>query len=151
SLIGSAGQGNYAAANAYMDALADYRRSLALPALTINWAPWAGRGLANHAATSGEKRLKGRGLDWLHPDTGILMLERALAAGWSQVAVLPGRKDLLVSGFPPGRAARRQAGQPQTSATEPRKLATELQESVPAQRRGILIAHIASRAREVLG
>src|SRR5262249_53551549 len=37
SLIGNPGQGNYCAANAFLDALAHYRRARNLPALTINW------------------------------------------------------------------------------------------------------------------
>lgn len=40
SLLGNVGQGNYAAANGFMDAMAHYRRSRGLPATAINWGAW---------------------------------------------------------------------------------------------------------------
>ncbi|PRP98516.1 Phthiocerol/phenolphthiocerol synthesis polyketide synthase type I PpsA [Enhygromyxa salina] len=73
--IGSPGQGNYAAANAFIDALALRRRRAGLPAVAIGWGPFAELGLVAQAADS----LARRGLRPLLPDRGMDLLEGVLA------------------------------------------------------------------------
>jgi acyl transferase domain-containing protein/acyl-CoA synthetase (AMP-forming)/AMP-acid ligase II/aryl carrier-like protein len=85
SVLGSAGQANYAAANAGLDALAHLRRSLGLPALSINWGPWATVGMAARRAD----RAQPQGMEPLDPETGVAILRALLSELAPQVAVLP--------------------------------------------------------------
>jgi len=88
SILGSAGQGNYAAANAAMDALARVRRAQGLPGLSINWGPWSERGMA--AADGGRtmERLEARGLLPISSARGLEMLDALLEADRAQIAVM---------------------------------------------------------------
>ncbi|MCP3800855.1 type I polyketide synthase [Allokutzneria sp. A3M-2-11 16] len=73
--IGVAGQGNYAAANAYLDALAQHRRSQGLPATTVAWSAWEDSGMVD-AATA--EVLKGRGIPAMSRELATTALQRAL-------------------------------------------------------------------------
>ncbi len=87
SLIGSPGQSNYTAANAFLDALTEHRRAAGLPAVTLNWGPWAETGLATVSGRRGEAIWKSRGTRYISSERGIEVLERVLRQGVSHAAV----------------------------------------------------------------
>jgi malonyl CoA-acyl carrier protein transacylase len=90
SLLGSPSQGNYAAANAFMDGLADYRRRMGLPGLSINWGAWSQGGMATRVASQYQSRLKTSGIGSISPEQGLQVLEQLiLSQSTSQVGVLP--------------------------------------------------------------
>ena len=81
SLVGSPGQGTYAAANAFLDALVAYRRDQGLSATGIHWGAWSKTGRVQHLAE--------RGFVMISPEDGMDALERILAEGRQQVAYSP--------------------------------------------------------------
>ncbi len=88
--LGSPGQGNYAAGNATLDALAHARRRHGLPALSINWGPWAGSGMAadTFAGKEGEASSQGRGMGLLPADAALGLLGRLMSGGVTQTTVM---------------------------------------------------------------
>jgi acyl transferase domain-containing protein/surfactin synthase thioesterase subunit len=88
SVMGSAGQSNYAAANAFMDALAHYRRQSGLPALSVNWGPWADVGMA--AAEPVMRRLMNDGWHPITPEQGCEVIAQLVSDGSvAQAGVIP--------------------------------------------------------------
>ena len=94
SLVGSPGQGNYAAANASLDAIANYRQSIGLPALSINWGAWASSGMAINQAFNRQ------GLELINPQQGLNALEELLTTNAAQVGVMSVDWDKLSKQFP---------------------------------------------------
>ena len=89
-VLGLSGQANYAAGNAFLDALAAHRRAAGLPAHSIQWGPWAAIGLAASAENRGS-RLAAKGLGSLAPTDALDALDQVLDSagdGRSAVAVM---------------------------------------------------------------
>lgn len=103
SFLGSPGQGNHAAANAFLDAFASYRRARGLPALTINWGAWSDIGAAARRQIGG--RIAMRGLGEIAPADGIIAFDRVLDWADPQVAVVPIDWQVYGRQFPAGEAS----------------------------------------------
>ena len=152
SLLGSAGQSNYAAANAFLDALAHHRRARGLPGLSINWGPWAQVGLAAAQANRGE-RLALRGLGSIGPDQGTAALGRLLEQDAPQIAVMSFNLRRWRQFYP------KAAGSPlfaeialeeEGVGTPTRGMGQVLREKDPEERRTLLRAHLREQVAQVL-
>ncbi|PPT04899.1 Malonyl CoA-acyl carrier protein transacylase [Geitlerinema sp. FC II] len=113
SILGSPGQGNYAAANAFLDGLVSLRRSRGLAGLSVQWGPWAESGMAAKLDDRSQQRWKQAGVELLTLERGFALLDRVgicdresphhigvLPIDWSRFAAQlpdPGRYRLLES------------------------------------------------------
>ncbi|MFD3917111.1 type I polyketide synthase, partial [Streptomyces sp. NPDC058603] len=76
--FGAAGQGNYAAANAFLDALAERRVAAGLPATAVAWGPWGGGGMVEGQLGD---HLRRRGLAPMAPERAVAALDRSIRQG----------------------------------------------------------------------
>ena len=87
SLLGNRGQANYAAANSFMDAIARQRKLAGLPALSINWGPWASVGMAQSNSTI-SRQLSAQGFTALSAQLALQALGNCLLGTRTQVGVI---------------------------------------------------------------
>ncbi len=87
SIFGNPAQGNYGAANAFLDSLAYHRRALGLPALTMNWGVLGGEGYVARNERVAEF-LSRQGTTELSPGEVMALMEASLVAGNTQVMAI---------------------------------------------------------------
>ncbi|MFD1543435.1 SDR family NAD(P)-dependent oxidoreductase [Nonomuraea guangzhouensis] len=92
--LDAAGQGNYAAANAFLDALAAHRGAAGLPAVSLAWGMWAPEvgGMTAQLGEADLRRLRRSGLLPLSAEAGLALFDESL--GRDEAALVPIRLDL---------------------------------------------------------
>jgi myxalamid-type polyketide synthase MxaB len=157
SLLGSPGQGNYAAGNAFLDALTHHRRALGLPALTINWGAWAGGGMASRLDNRNSARWREQGIGLISPEVGLDTLERLWECGAVQAGVQPLNWPKFLKQFggaPPPPLLELFAQEASIAADAglgPSKFLETLESTPPGERLDLLRDEIRSQIASVLG
>lgn len=160
-LLGPAGQGAYPAANAELDSLAWARRTVGLPAVSVQWGQWSDGGMAARMVDQAGDVWTRRGLGWIDPPRAFAELERLLDSDAVCAAVLPidwsafarGRpagfdEDYFAHVVPRAKAATVDAERPSNA---PPAVTESWRAALPLERRRLVLAHAADKARQVLG
>ena len=157
ALLGSPGQGNYAAANAFLDALAHARRLEKRPALSVNWGSWAEVGMAARLKEAEGRRWSAAGVGWIEPRQGLRTLEQLLEEDRVQAGVLPIDWPKFFERIPPGSepawlSEMAQEARSASSAADagPPVLLEQLRDVTPAERIGLALAEMRQQAARVL-
>ncbi|MFJ4985224.1 type I polyketide synthase [Streptomyces sp. NPDC088732] len=115
--VGTPGQGNYAAANAFLDALAEQRRADGLAATSIAWGPWAEGGMAADEALAA--RMRRDGVPPMRADLAISALRSAVGSGGAVFTVADVEWDRFLAGFTAARPSSLFARLSEARATRP--------------------------------
>ncbi|WP_326756098.1 SDR family NAD(P)-dependent oxidoreductase [Streptomyces hirsutus] len=156
--LGGPGQGSYAAANAFLDALAARRRAEGLPATSVGWGTWAGGGMVGEEVA---ERLRRDGVPPMDPELAIAALQKALDQDEEFLIVadvdwklITARAFAALREFPEARAAAvtdSAEKKKEADAVDGPPLARRLAALPPAERRAALLAEVRAQASAVLG
>ncbi|GGJ30276.1 hypothetical protein GCM10010121_047020 [Streptomyces brasiliensis] len=149
-VIGNAGQGNYAAANVFLDQLAHHRHALGLPAVSVSFGAWAGEGLA--AAHADLDRMARLGHRALEPDQGrdlvVLALRRNTPHLVASVLDLPRLREAGATRVPLWRSL---LPAPRTALSSGDSLADRLARLPEAERAERVLALVRDEISRALG
>jgi acyl transferase domain-containing protein/NADPH:quinone reductase-like Zn-dependent oxidoreductase/acyl carrier protein len=149
ALFGSAGQANYAAANGVLDALAEYRCSLGLPACSMQWGPWKSRGMAEKIKTD----LDERGLREIDADAGYEAMKMSVESGEACVAAVAVSSWARVARHRSSDANQLLEGLIEVSSTAVEKkpgFVAQIMSVPDADRREFLCGYLRERSVEIL-
>ncbi|MFD7284216.1 beta-ketoacyl synthase N-terminal-like domain-containing protein, partial [Streptomyces sp. NPDC059862] len=162
--FGNEGQANYAAANAHLDALAQRRHALGLPATSVAWGAWADSGMATGQAAA--EQLHRSGFPPMAPDLALTALGQAVGRGeptvtvahidWARFvpAYTAARPSRLISDLPDVRDLRAAAGPAASGGGqrgEESSLAERLAALTAVKREELLLELVRTQAALVLG
>nr|WP_245721155.1 type I polyketide synthase [Nocardia pseudovaccinii] len=158
SLIGSAGQANYAAANSFLDALAMQRRAAGLPALALAWGPWQQDiGMTGALDRTAMNRLERLGLAPLDRADGLRLFDESLTTAEPVSALLQLDTDKLRleahTGAIPAvlRGFVRARGRSAPASSGELSLGERLHGVAEAKRRGVVLDLVREHVAAVLG
>ncbi|WP_424097227.1 SDR family NAD(P)-dependent oxidoreductase [Moorena producens] len=153
SLFGSPGQSNYAAANAFLDGLAYYRRTIGLPGLSINWGTVSQ--VAEAAERGADTRVRQKGINPISPSQVLEALDLLISSSAVEVGVVPIEWNQFLTQLPNGVKLPFLEGFTaiQKSATEVKqdKILSQLELASKTERETILSSHLQSEIATVLG
>jgi phthiocerol/phenolphthiocerol synthesis type-I polyketide synthase C len=143
SLLGSPGQGAYSAANSWVDGLVAYRRSRGLPAIGINWGPWAEVGRAQFFADLG--------FSMITSELGLSAMQQVLAADRCRTGVFSLDARQWFQSFPSAEASSLFAKLGESAKTERGggRIRAELDAAEPAERPARIASAIANEIQGV--
>jgi acyl transferase domain-containing protein/NADPH:quinone reductase-like Zn-dependent oxidoreductase len=168
ALLGSAGQASYAAANAFLDGLAEIRTARGLPTLSVNWGAWAGGGMVERLSASASARLDHQGIALVPPASALAALKDAIFSGLTRITIADVDWSVYREQFPMGSPSRaffaeylpnieasRNEFRPSQEQATPAPIAVEAIKEICAAARServpLMEAFVRASARKVLG